>query len=135
MTPDRQVDVVAVALMAAGLAFGLAVWPDLPPRLVVHWSGGGPDTALAKPLALFGIFAIGVASVVLVRVLPSSMTNTPGGETASVLFLGLVFAWVQGVVVVWNLGHRFNVGLAVVPVLVLLGLLVMYGRFRRPFGV
>lgn len=135
MNPDRRIDVLAVSLMAVGLAFGLAVWPDLPPRLVVHWSGGGPDTALAKPVALFGIFAIGIVSVVLVRVLPSSMTNTPGGETPSILFLGVVFAWVQGVVVVWNLGNHFSVGLAVVPVLVLAGLLVVYGRIRRPFGL
>jgi hypothetical protein len=122
----QRFDVTAIGLMALPTLAGLVLWDALPARLAIHWSGGQPDSYLAKPLAVFGLFAFGVGTVLFVRYAPDSVTSTPGGEDLAVLFLGGVFAWAQGLVVVWNLGYRFNVGLAVVPVLVAAGLLVWY---------
>lgn len=126
MNPARRIDLIAVGLMATGLLLGLVYWAELPSRLAIHWSGGSPDTVVSKPLAIFGLFAFGVGVVAFTRLAPSSLTNTPGGENATVLFVGAVFAWAQGIVVVWNLGIRFDVGLAVLPVLILAGILVVY---------
>ena len=67
-----------------------------------------------------------VGTVAFVRLAPDWATSTPGGDDIGVIFLGVVFAWAQGIVLVWNLGYRFDVGLAVVPVVVLAGLLVVY---------
>jgi uncharacterized membrane protein len=126
VTPSRRIDLVAVGLMVAVTLVGLVLWSDLPAEIAIHWSGGSPDTYVAKPLAILGLFAFGVGTVAFVRIAPEWATNTSGGDDIGVLFLGVVFAWVQGVVLVWNLGYRFDVGLAIVPVVVLAGLLVAY---------
>ena len=128
MHHERRVDLVAIGLMALGALVGVLAWPALPADLVIHWSGGSPDTVVAKPLAIFGVFALGVATVVVTRVAPDSLTSTPGGTNVTILFVGVVFAWVEGVVVLWNLWPHFSVGLAILPVIVLAGLLVAYSR-------
>lgn len=68
----------------------------------------------------------GAATVAAVRLLPDSQTSTPGGETVSILFVGVVFTWIEGLVLGWNLGYRFNVTLATLPMLVLAAGLVWY---------
>jgi len=126
MYDSRRADTVAVGLLAAAALAGLALWASLPDQMAIHWSGSEPDSYVSKPLGVFAVPALGVATVVLVRLVPDSLTNTPGGVGPTVLFLGVVLAWVQGIVYAWNLGYRFDVGLAVVPVLVGAGLLVAY---------
>jgi len=79
-----------------------------------------------KPLATFGLPLFGAATVAAVRLLPDSQTSTPGGETLSVLFVGVVFTWSEGLILGWNLGYRFNVTLATLPMLVLAVGLVWY---------
>ena len=132
MPPIRRADRIAVGLVAVAALAGLLAWPSLPDQVAIHWSGGSPDRYVAKPLAVLGLPALGAAAVAFTRLAPDSLTNTPGGDDATVLFLGVVFVWVQGVVILWNMGWQFNVGVAVAPVLVLAGLLVAYemGIFR-----
>ncbi|MFB6266626.1 MAG: DUF1648 domain-containing protein [Halodesulfurarchaeum sp.] len=134
MHPDRRFDLIAGGLMAIPLAFGLARWADLPAQMAIHWSGGGPDTFVSKPVAILGLFLFGLGTVAFVRIAPSSMTNTPGGQNVTVLFLGLVFAWVHGMVVVWNLGYHFSITLAVLPILLLAGALVAYAMWGGSMG-
>ncbi len=122
----RQVDAIALGLAAVPLIGALLVWPHLPAEMAIHWQGGSPDTFVSKPLATGGLFAFAVGTIAFVRLAPDSLTNTPGGETPTVLFLGFVFGWAQGIVLVWNLGVRFSVGLAVLPILVLAAVLVAY---------
>lgn len=126
MHSARRADLVALALLALAALAGLLLWPSLPETMVIHWNGGTPNSAVAKPLAVLGLPAVGVAGVAFVRFAPATMTNTPGGENAAVVFLGVVVAYVEGVVLAWNLGWRFDVGLAVLPLLVLAGVLVAY---------
>ncbi|TKX67628.1 DUF1648 domain-containing protein [Halorubrum sp. SP9] len=129
----RSIDAVAVGTMALPLVAAALLWGSLPAEMAIHWNGETPDTVVAKPLATVGLFAFGAASVAFVRIAPDSATSTPGGTTLSVLFLGVTFAWVQATVLVWNLGYRFDVGRAALPILALAGLLVAYavrsGRF------
>jgi len=131
MHPERTFDLLAVALMAVPAVATLAVWDSLPAEMTIHWSAGGnPDNAVAKPLATFGLPLFGVAMVAFVRLVPDSLTSTPGGETPAILFLGVVFAWVETQVLVWNLGYQFNVALATLPVVVLAAGLVWYALRR-----
>ncbi|MFB6085505.1 MAG: DUF1648 domain-containing protein [Halodesulfurarchaeum sp.] len=131
MLPERQIDALAVALAAIPVAAAILVWPELPDEMAIHWGSGGPDTFVGKPLATFGLFAFAVGTIAFVRLAPNSLTNTPGGETPTVLFLGLVFAWVEGMVVVWNLGVHFPIELAILPILVLAAGLVAYAYWRQ----
>lgn len=127
MDVSRRVDLVAIGMIAVTTAVGVYFWTDLPAQLAIHWgASGSPDTVVSKPLALLGIFLFGAATVGFTRIAPPSLTNTPGGPDVAILFVGLVFAWVQGTIIVWNLGYRFDIGLAVVPILVLAGALVAY---------
>lgn len=132
MYQARRADLIAVGLIAAGVLAGVLAWPSLPDQVAIHWNGGSPDSYVAKPVAVLGIPAFGAATVAFTRVAPDSLTNTPAGGDATVLFLGVVFAWVEGIVVLWNLGWHFSVEVAIAPVLLLAGLLVAYemGVFR-----
>ena len=133
MHPERKFDLLAVALIAIPAVAAIVVWDALPAEMAIHWNAGGnPDNAVAKPLATLGLPLFGVATVAFVRLAPDSLTSTPGGDTISVLFLGVVFSWVETLVLVWNLGYRFNVALATVPVLVLATGLVWYVLRRSP---
>lgn len=131
MLPARQIDAVAVALAALPVAAAALLWPELPAEMAIHWGPGGPDTFVSKPLATFGLFAFAVGTIAFVRLAPKTLTNTPGGTNPTVLFLGFVFAWVEGMVVVWNLGIHFPVELAVLPILVFAGVLVAYSYWWR----
>ena len=132
MQTDRQYDLFAVGVMCLTTLIAILFWPELPSKMAIHWSGGTPNNVVAKPLAVFGLLALGIGTVLFVRLAPPSITSTPGGPNLTVLFLGVVIAWVQGIVIVWNLGYQFNIGLAVLPVLILTGLLLAYAYTRPP---
>ncbi|MEF8772166.1 DUF1648 domain-containing protein [Halodesulfurarchaeum sp.] len=131
MTLQRQIDGIAIGLAAIPIIAAILLWPVLPAEMAIHWSGGSPDTFVAKPLATLGLFAFAVGTIVFVRVAPDWITNTPGGESLSVLFLGVVFAWVETIVLAWNRGLRFSVELALVPILVLAVGLLGYAFWWR----
>jgi len=127
MLPEGRFDLLAVRLLLLPAVGALLVWDALPAEMAIHWNAAGtPDNAVAKPLATLGLPLFGVATVVAVRLLPDSLTNTPGGDTVSILVVGVVFAWVETLVLVWDLGYRFNVTLATLPVVVLAAGLVWY---------
>ena len=128
---SRQVDGVALTLVALPILAALFLWPQLPADVAVHWSGGQPDTYVGKALGTVGLLALAAGTIVFVRLAPDRLTNTPGGEDLTVLFLGVVFAWAESVVLLWNLGHRFPVGWAVLPLLVLAAGLVALEAWWR----
>lgn len=130
MNRSRTFDIIAVGLMAIPFIVALLVWADLPSMMAIHWSGTSPDTYVSKPLATIGIFTFGAATVLFVRLAPDSFVNTPGGKDLTVLFLGVIFAIVQTMIIAWNLGARFDVRLAIAPILVLAGVLVVVS-YRR----
>lgn len=126
---SNQSNRLAVGLLAAAAAVGVLLWPALPADVAIHWNASGaPDTVVSKPVAVFGLPAFGVAVVAFTRLAPDSLTNTPGGEDATVVFVGAALAAVQGAVYAWNLGFEFAVGVVVAAVLVAAALLVWYDR-------
>ena len=125
MNRPRTFDILAFGMMVVPFIVSLLVWAELPSMMAIHWSGTSPDTYVSKPFATIGIFAFGIATVLFVRIAPDTLTNTPGGTNLTVLFLGVVFALVQTMIIAWNLGARFDVRLAMAPILVLAGVLVV----------
>ncbi len=128
---NRQVDGVALTLVALPILAALFLWPQLPADVAVHWSGGQPDTYVGKALGTVGLLALAAGTIAFVRLAPDRLTSTPGGEDLTVLFLGVTFAWAESVVLLWNLGHRFPIGLAVLPLLLLAAGLVAFERWWR----
>ena len=126
MAVGRRIDGLAVGLMAVPVVVSVPVWDQLPTQMPIHLSAGSPDTHVSKTLATVGLFAFGVATVVATRLAPESLTNTPGGEDVTIAFVSVVFAYSQLIVLVWNLGYRFNVSHAVLPVLLVATLLAIY---------
>jgi len=130
MQSNRRYDSFAIGLMGLVTLVSLAFWTELPADMAIHWSGGAPDNVVSKPLAVFGLLALGIGTVVFVRLAPPSLRNADPNTT--ILFIGGVFAWAQGLVLVWNLGYRFNMGLAVLPILILAAVFVVYTRLGYP---
>jgi len=126
MVIDRRIDALAVGLMTLPVVAALIVWGQLPSQMAVHWNGATPDVVLSKPMATVGLLLFGIAAIVATRLAPDSLTNTPGGENVTIVFVGIVFTYVQTIILVWNMGYRFDVGLAILPVLLIGGLLVIY---------
>jgi len=128
---SRRIEGVALGLVSLPSLVALVLWPQLPAEMAIHWSSGEPDTFVGKPLGIVGLPALAAGTIAFVRLAPDRLTSTPGGEDLSVLFLGVVFAWVESMVLVWNLGARFPVAWTVFPILVLAaGLVVLEGWWR-----
>ncbi|MFW6384498.1 MAG: DUF1648 domain-containing protein [Halodesulfurarchaeum sp.] len=126
-----EIDGIALGLATVPVLAAFFLWGQLPAELAVHWSGGQPDGYLPKPLGTVGLLALAAGAIGFLRLAPDRLTSTPGGEDLTVLFLGVVFGWVETIVLVWNLGFRFPVEWAVLPVLILTAGLVVLGTWLR----
>ena len=131
--PVRRSDLAAVALLAlAGLA-GVALWPRLPAEMAVHFDASGtPDNYTPKVVGVFLAPVVGVAAVAFVRV---AVRLDPTADhrvvAAAVLFLGGVIAYVQGLVLAFNLGYEYSMAAALAPVFVGTAVLVGYALVRE----
>jgi uncharacterized membrane protein len=120
---DRR-DTIGLAIVAITIVVSALAYPSLPDQLAIHFGAGGqPDNFLATPLALALIPAIALGIVVLFKILP--WLDPLGENTAAfqqyydlvaVLTVGIL-AYVQGLILAWNLGYDFAIGQALVPVL------------------
>ncbi|MFB6132659.1 MAG: DUF1648 domain-containing protein [Halanaeroarchaeum sp.] len=129
MQLSRTSDGLAAVVIATPALVGVALWPALPAEMAIHWSGGSADSVVRKPVAVLGIPAFGLATVVATRLLPDSLTNTPGGEDVTVLLVGVVFAAAETLILLRNLGFAVNVWLIVGPVVALVLLVALADRF------
>lgn len=133
----NRADAVAYAAMGLAVLAGLALWPRLPAEMAVHFDATStPDSFVARPVGVLLAPTIGVAAVLLVRrggELGGGSPN-PAVEDAAVAVVGVAVAYVQGLVLAWNVGLRFDVTVAVVPVLVLAGALLVYALREGRFG-
>lgn len=123
MRLDRR-DVAGLAIVAVTALVSVLAYPALPSRLAIHFDAAGqPDTVVSKPVALAILPVVAAGLVALFRVLPSI---DPLGENfaefqryydmIAVVGVGVV-GYAHVLVVLWNLGYRFDVGQALVPVL------------------
>jgi uncharacterized membrane protein len=133
--PRRRADLLAYAVIGLAVLAGLVLWPRLPAEMAIHFDAtSSPDSYVARPVGVLLAPTIGVAAVLLIRRgrdLGGGSTD-PAVEDASVAFVGVVVAYVHGLVLAWNAGLRFDVTVTTPPVLGLAVLLVVYAL--RPEG-
>lgn len=129
---SRAPDLLAVGLLAGSALAGVVLWPRLPAEMAIHFDAGGePDTFVARPIAVLLGPAIGVVAVGIVRLSTRlDPTVDPRALAATVAFVGAVVAYVQGLLLAYNLGHGVSIPVALVPVLVAAGALTLYALRR-----
>ncbi len=123
MELDRR-DLVGSAIILLTVVVSAFVYPDLPEQMAIHFgSSGEPDSFVAKPIAVALLPVLAVGMVALFKVLPRL---DPLGENfeafqayydlVAVVVVG-VLAYVQGLVLAWNLGYDVPITRAIVPML------------------
>lgn len=133
LSPNRA-DWVAYTAIGLVVVAGLALWPRLPTEMAIHFgTGGAPDDFVGRPVGVLLTPTIGVAVVLLIRRGRglSGPAPSPALEDASVVVAGVVVAYVQGLILAWNVGVEFDVTVAVLPVLALAGVLTLYALWRE----
>ena len=128
--PDR----LAAGLLVATALAGVALWPRLPAEMAVHFDAGGePDTYVSRPVAVVLAPIIGVAGVGITRLAErSDPSSDPRVGRATVLFVGGVVAYAQGLVLAYNLGHAIRLPFTLAPVGIASVGLVGYALVRDP---
>jgi uncharacterized membrane protein len=132
--PLNRADAVAYAAIGLAVLGGVVLWPRLPAEMAIHFDASStPDSFVSKPVGVLLGPTIGVAAILLVRrggELGGGPTH-PAVEDAAVGFLGVVVAYVQGLVLAWNVGLRFDVTVSVLPVVGLAVALLVYAMYRE----
>lgn len=139
----RRVVLASVVLVALQFLVSFYFYPLMPERMAIHWGLGGEPNGFASRFV--GLFLIPVVSAGLffwTWVLPG--LDPSRGIYAFIDdydlfvlgFLGFM-AYLDGLVVVWNLGWRFDImaGLASVTGAMLYGIGVLMGRSRMNWFV
>lgn len=123
MNLDRR-DLAGLGIVGLTAILSVVAAPQLPDQMAIHFDAGSqPDSFVAKPLGLAFAPLLAAGLVVLFRILPAI---DPLGKNfadfqryydlIAVEAVGVV-AYVHVLIVLWNLGYRFDVTQAIVPVL------------------
>ncbi len=121
----RAVLIFVIAAFVVSLVAWLVCWPLLPDLIVTHWSfGGQPDGYMAKPWAMALLLAIALLPVIILTVLSviqSRLKDEPAlrvlHRTAAGMLipLALLFVYLHGLTLAWNLGARFQFTYFILP--------------------
>lgn len=124
----RTTDLVGVALAVAAALVGVVFWNELPAEMAVHFDvGGSPDNYVPRVVAVFFLPVLTVVLLGFVNVVARyDPPSVPHVFTVSKLWTAALLAYVQGFVVVWNLGYSLSVDLVLAPVLVSAVVLVLW---------
>lgn len=117
----RRYDALSVAVLVGVAVLGVLLLPSLPDRFAIHFgTSGAPDSFTAPLVGVFLLPVVGIGTLAFVRGI-SAAAGTEDVPPAFGLLLSSFLAYVQAVVLAWNLGYPVDVGVAVLPgVLVLL---------------
>lgn len=124
---------MALGALALAVGAGVALWPRLPAEMAVHFDANGtPDNYASKPVGVLLAPAIGLVAVGVVRYAGrADPTADPRVLAVAVVFVGGLIAYVQGLVLAYNLGHGFSMTVALAPVFVAAAALVGYALYRE----
>ena len=132
--PWQRADRLAYAATGLAVLGGLVLWPRLPAETAIHFDASStPDSFVSKPVGVLLTPTVGVAAILLVRrggELGGGPTH-PAVEDAAVGFVGVVVGYVQGLVLAWNVGLRFDVTVSVLPVVGFAVALLLYAMYRE----
>lgn len=104
---STQRNILTISLIAFTATLGLAVWPDLPSEIAVHFSTTGtPDNYISKTLGVVLMPVIMVATLLILetalRYDPPKNLRTAGFVSVSTMAL---LAAIQCFILAWNLGY------------------------------
>ncbi|WP_415379685.1 DUF1648 domain-containing protein [Halosimplex sp. TS25] len=104
---STRADWLSLAIGAATLAAGLAVWGRLPAEMAVHFSASGrPDNFVPKSVAIAALPALTVAlPLFLDAVARFDPPEEPQVLEVVKVATTALLATVQGFVLAWNLGY------------------------------
>ncbi len=113
-----------VALLLVAVAFGASAYfySQLPDRMATHWNASGnADGTMAKPWGAFLMPALTAGLLALLAVLPNIdplrenvATFRDHYDLFVVLFVAFML-YVHALVILWNLGYRFDVTTVLAP--------------------
>jgi len=127
LSPHRT-DRLAVGVVAVTALAGVALWPQLPAEVAIHFGASGtPDNYVPKAVGVFLLPAIMLGTLVVVRVSmrvdpPSNPMTGPVVTLATMGFLSAIHL----LVLAWNAGYPVPLDGILVGSLVWAGLLVAY---------
>ncbi|POG54734.1 DUF1648 domain-containing protein [Haloferax marisrubri] len=120
-----RLTLVGVAILALSAVAGVAALPQLPSSVAIHFGvGGDPDSFVAAPLGVLLVPVIGLGALLVTRfagVVGSGTSVPPVFDSILATFL----AYVQALVLAYNLGARFDMFVAVVPAVVTFGVVAV----------
>ena len=138
MSPSwSRSDGLAVGIVALTALAGVALWPQLPAEVAIHFSASGtPDNYVPKAVGVFLLPAIMLATLLVMRVSmaadpPSHPQTGPVVVLTTTAFLGVVHV----LVLAWNAGYAVPLDGLLVGALVFGASLVGYTLWREGFSL
>jgi uncharacterized membrane protein len=138
MSPSwSRSDGLAAGIVGLSALAGVALWPQLPAQVAIHFSASGtPDNYVSKAVGVVLLPALMLAMVLVLRVAmaadpPSHPQTGPVVVLATTAFLGVVHV----VVLAWNVGYPVPLDGLLVGSLVFAAVLVGYTVWREGFSV
>ncbi|TVT95576.1 DUF1648 domain-containing protein [Haloferax volcanii] len=120
-----RLTLVGTVILALSAVAGVVLLPELPSSVAIHFGvGGDPDSFVAAPLGVLLVPAIGVGALLITRLADASGIGT-GAPPVFDAILATFLAYVQALVLAYNLGARFNMVVAVVPAVVTFGVVAV----------
>lgn len=115
MLTTKKAIYLSGAVIAAMIFAGLVFWPSLPSVMAVHWNAAGVANGTSGKV--FGVFFVPLLAATMAALLfwlPSADPIAKGFKAFRKEYDGLILllvgflAVVQGLVLAWNLGARFD---------------------------
>lgn len=142
----KTTHLVMAGLTVAMLAAGLVLAPRLPSAMASHWNIAGEVDGTMSKMAALVIFPAMIAGtyllfLVLIEILPLKENVAAFRPQMNLFFvaLGIFLAYLNGIVLAWNLGLRFAIEQAVLPgiavLLYLIGHILGQARRNWMFGI
>ena len=128
-----RADSLAVGVTLLAALFGIAIWPQLPAEVAIHFSAAGtPDNYVPKAVGVALLPAIMLATLLVLRVSmavdpPSDPRTGPVITVATTMFL----AGVHVAVLAWNAGYPVPLDGLLLGSLLFAALLVGYAVWRE----
>jgi uncharacterized membrane protein len=130
MRSSRRADLAALTLVGLSLLASAVLYASLPSEMAVQFSGETPSSVVSKPVGAFAVPALGAVVVAGIRIAPRLGLDRNRQPDLGVLLTGVIVAYVHTLILLWNVGVRFQPALAVVPLLVVVVGLTVYVRSR-----
>ncbi|MBS3077209.1 SdpI family protein [Candidatus Pacearchaeota archaeon] len=142
----RPAIIIAAVLVFFSFVVGLYLYPNMPATLDSHWNSAGQADGTSSKFS--GLFAIPIVSLVLFLVMlfipridprKENIKKFQGYYDAIVLVMVVFFFYVYVLSIWWNLGWRFNFGIALLPAFTVLfwfmGLLLEKAKMNWFIGI